>query len=346
MASLPQHPRVLVIRRRYLGDVVLLGSLFRNLRLHWPGARLAALVEPAYEPILELNPDVDEVLALPGRLSAWPGFASRVRRAGFTHVLDLDNTEKTALLARLSGAPFRVALHHGAHPVRLRALYSVVAHEPASVHEHRPISDYYLTALGPAGVPVVTREVRLIPREADVADWRRFVGAQGRTLLVHPGSRSPCRIWPAERFASVCDRVQDELGVQAVLVGGPAERPLVAQIRAQARTHLLSIDDPPSLPRFAALARACTALLCHDSGPMHVAAAVGTRVVALYGSQNPVLFRPHGDGHTQLAPSMPCTACVAPGACVPADSYRTYCVRRLTVDEVFAALKATLSRAS
>ena len=343
---MPQPPRVLVIRRRYLGDVVLLGSLLRNLRLHWPRARLAALVEPAYEAILALNPDVDLVMTLPGGLSAWPGFVARLRRAGFTHVLDLDNTEKTALVARLCGAPFRVALHHGAHPVRLRALYSDIAHEPASVHEHQPISEYYLKALGPAGVPVVTREVRLVPREADVADWRRLVGAQGRTLLVHPGSRSPSRIWPAERFAAVCDRVQDELGVQAVLVVGPAERPLVADIRGKAKTHLLSIDDPPSLPRFAALARACTALLCHDSGPMHVAAAVGTRVVALYGSQNPVLFRPHGDGHTQLTPSMPCTACVEPGVCVPGDSYRTYCVRRLSVEEVFAALKATLSRPS
>jgi ADP-heptose:LPS heptosyltransferase len=346
MASTPQHPRVLVIRRRYLGDVVLLGSLFRNLRLHWPGARLAALVEPAYAGILALNPDVDQVIDLPAGLSAWPSFASGLRRAGFTHVLDLDNTERTALAARLSGAAFRVALHHGAHPVRLRPLYTDVAHEPESVHENQPISEYYLSALRAAGVPVVTREVRLVPREADVAEWRRIVGAQGRTLLVHPGSRSPSRIWPAERFAAVCDRVQDELGVQVALAGGPAERALMEEIRGKARTHLLSTGEPPTLPRFAALARACTALLCHDSGPMHVAAAVGTPVVALYGSQNPVLFRPHGDGHTQIVPAMPCTACVAPRQCVPADSYRTYCVRRITEEEVFAALKATLSRAS
>jgi len=343
---MPPLQRVLVIRRRYLGDVVLLGSLFRNLRLHWPDARIAALVEPAYEGILALNPDVNEVLSLPDGLSSWPGFVARLRGAGFTHVFDLDNTEKTALVARLSGAAFRVAIHHGAHPARLRALYSDVAHEPASVHENRPISEYYLTALKPAGVPVVTREVRLVPRDSDVADWRRFVGAQGRTLLVHPGSRCPSRIWPAERFAAVCDRVQDELGVQVVLVGGASERGLMAEIRGKANTHLLSIDDPPTLPRLAALARSCSALLCHDSGPMHVAAAVGTPVVALYGSQNPVLFRPHGEGHTQLAPSMPCTACVAPQACVPADSYRTYCVRRITEEEVFAALKETLARPS
>jgi ADP-heptose:LPS heptosyltransferase len=342
---MPQTPRILVIRRRYLGDVVLLGSLFRNMRLHWPGAHVAALVEPSYSPILALNPDVDAVMAPPSGGFAWPGFVARLRKAGFTHVLDIDNTEKTALISRLSGAPFRVALHHGAHPLRLRALYTHVAHDPADVHEARPISEYYLTALGLAGVPIATREIRLVARENDVGYWRRYVGAQGKTLLVHPGSRSPWRIWPADRFAAVCDRVQDELGAQVVLVGGPAEGRLLAEIRGLLRTHVLAPDEPPSLPRLAALARACSALLCHDSGPMHVAAAVGTPVVALYGSQNPVLFRPPGEGHTLLVPSMPCAPCVSPDACVPSDSYRNHCVRRLTVDEVYGAVRATLARA-
>ncbi len=342
---MPDNPRILVIRRRYLGDIVLLGSLFRNLRLHWPGAHLAALVEPVWAPILSLNPDVDSVVGLPSALSEWPGFIGALRRGGFTHVLDLDNTEKTALVARLSGARMRVALHHGAHPLRMRALYTHAAYEGEEEHEGQPISEYYLKALGPAGVPVATREVRLVPRESEVQDWMRVVGAQGRTLLVHPGSRSAWRIWPEERFAAVCDRVQDELGAQVVLVGGPADAGLVASIRAKARTHILAVAEPPTLTRLAALARACSLLLCHDSGPMHVAAAVGTRVVALYGSQNPVLFRPHGEGHTQLVPAMPCTECVAPGKCVPADSYRTLCVRRHTVEQVYGAVKSALSAA-
>jgi lipopolysaccharide heptosyltransferase II len=336
-------PRILVIRRRYLGDVVLLGSLFRNLRLHWPDAHVAALVEPQWAGILALNPDVNTTLALPAGLAAWPGFIGRIRSERFTHVLDIDNTEKTALISRLSGAPLRVGLHHGAHPIKLRSMYTHVAYEPEEEHEEQPISEYYLRALGPAGVPIATREVRLVPKEADILEWRRFVGAQGRTLLVHPGSRSAWRIWPHDRFAAVCDRVQDELGVQVVLVGGPAEGGLIASIRSKARTHLLAVEGPLSLERFAALAATCRALLCHDSGPMHVAAAVGTRVVALYGSQNPVLFMPHGKGHTQLVPPMPCSACVAPEKCVPGDSYHNFCVRLLTVETVFAAVTAALS---
>jgi heptosyltransferase-3 len=338
-------PRILVIRRRYLGDVVLLGSLFRNLRLHWPEAHLAALVQPGYSEILTLNPDVDQVLAPPAGVAGWPGFVRRLRAGRFSHVLDIDNTEQTALVSRLSGAPFRLALHHGAHPVRLPMLYTAVAYESAEQHEHQPITEYYLTALGPAGVPIATREIRLVPAADDVAYWRRFVGAQGRTLLVHPGSRSPWRIWPPDRFAAVCDRVQDELGAQVVLVGGPSEASLLREIKAAARTHLLSPERPPSLPHFAALARAGTALLCHDSGPMHIAAAVGTPVIALYGSQNPELFRPPGEGHVLLTPALPCRDCVAPAECVPGDSYRNYCVRRHTADEVFAAVRSVLDRA-
>jgi len=336
-------PKILVIRRRYLGDVVLLGSLLRNLKLHWPAAAIWVAAEPAYAGILGLNPDVTVVLPPPRGPVSWAGFVRRLRRERFTHIFDLDNTERTALAARLSGAPFRLALHHGSHPLRLAGLYTHRVHDPSAVHEVQPITNYYLQALGPAGVPVLTREVRLVPRPDDVATWRRFVGAAGKVLLVHPGSRSAARIWPAEQFAAVCDRVQDELGAQVVLVGGPAEADLVARIRARARVHLLSPPEPLSQPHFAALAAACNALLCHDSGPMHVAAAVGTPVIALYGSQNPLLFPPVGTGHRLLIPSMPCRDCVAPDQCVPGDSYRTYCVRRHSVDEVLAAVRATLA---
>jgi ADP-heptose:LPS heptosyltransferase len=341
---MPSHPRILVIRRRYLGDVVLLGSFLANLRRHWPDAAIAVLVEPAYAPILALNPDVTATLHPPVGAGAWPGFVRRLRAQRFTHVFNFDNTEATALITRLSGAAFRLALHHGGYRVKLRSAYTHVVNDPNELHESRSITEYYLCALSAAGVTVVTREVRLMPRPEDVADLRRFVGAAGPILLVHPGSRSPWRVWPAEQFAAVCDRVQDDLGAQVVLIGGPGDQALVAEIRRHARTHLVALD-PPSLPRLAALASLSTALLCHDSGPMHVAAAVGTPVVALYGSQNRQLFRPHGDGHVLLAPSLPCgSACVAPGRCIPEDSYHNACVRRLPLEEVLAAVRTQLSR--
>ena len=340
---MPDTKNILVIRRRYLGDVVLLGSLFRNLKLHCPGCRIVAYVEPGYSGILGLNPDVDAVMPPPTGGAGLLGFVRKLRGEKFTHVLDIDNTERTALIARLSGAPFRLALHQGTHPVRMRFMYTNVVHEPEAEHENQPITDYYLKALGPAGVPVVTRDIRLTPRDADVAEWKRYVGAQGRTLLVHPGSRSEMRIWPVERFATVCDRVQDELGVQVVLAGGPAEIKLISSIKDLMRTHVIAPGAIKTQPLFAALAKASSAFLCHDSGPMHVAAAVGTPVIALYGSQNPKLFCPTGLGHRLIIPPMPCTDCVAPKTCVPGDSYRNLCVRRNSIDEVYAAVRDVLA---
>jgi ADP-heptose:LPS heptosyltransferase len=337
------RPSILVIRRRYLGDIVLLGSVFRNLRLHEPLARLSALVEAPYAPVLGLNPDVDSTLTLPRGLLEWPGFLRKLRRARYTHVFDFDNTEKTAAIARLSGAPFRLVLSHG-FPVKLRRCYTHHVEDPAAEHETRPITEYYLRALPAAGVPVITRTVRLTPRDEDLTALRAQVGAAGPVLLVHPGSRSAWRRWPAERFAAVCDHAQDHLGAQAVLVGGPGEQDLIAEIRRHARTHVLTLAEPLSLPRFAALAQLSRVLLCHDSGPMHVAAAVGTPVVALYGSQNAALFRPVGDDHILLQPPLPCVACVTPGQCTPGDSYHNRCVQNVPVAAALTAVERLLRR--
>ena len=88
---MPPATRILIIRRRYLGDIALLGSVLRNLRLHWPGAHLSVLTEAAYAGVLGLNPDINGALTFPRRLSGWLGFARALRRARFTHVLDFDS---------------------------------------------------------------------------------------------------------------------------------------------------------------------------------------------------------------------------------------------------------------
>ncbi len=310
--------------------------------------------------MLPLNPDVDATLTFPRALREWPGFLGALRRARFTHVLDFDNTEKTAVLTRVTGAPVRVAFDRELIKFRYRRCYTHAAKVANAFYDSHHITETYLQLLAPIGVPVTTREVRLVPRESDVAAVAPLVGgvkakivpSEARSLtnrkskiLVHPGSRSPFRVWPPERFAAVCDRLQDELGAQVFLVAGPAEQPLVQQIRAHAQSHLVAIERALPVGEFAALAAQFDVFLCHDSGPMHVAAAVGTPVVALFGSQNATIWRPLGDRHTVLQTPLPC-ACLgeaAPTPCVKGDAYRSYCVRMLTEPQVFAAVAARLT---
>lgn len=340
-------PRVLLIRRRYLGDIVLLGSVLRNLRLHWPAARLTVLTEPAYAGVLPLNPDADSALAFPAGAGGWLRFLRELRRGRFTHVLDFDNTDRTALVTRLSGAAVRAAFDRELIPFRHRWVYTCAARVTNAFYDSHHITDTYLALPAALGVPVPSREVRLVPAEADLAAARRLIPRGGNKVLVHPGTRSPFRLWPVERYAAVCDQLQDRLDAQVFLVAGPGEAGVIAAIREKARSHLVVLEPSRHVGRFAALAAQCDTLLCHDSGPMHVAAAVGTPVVALFGSQNAVIWRPLGSRHTVLQPPLPC-ACLgaaAPGPCVPGDSYRSYCVRHLDVDTVFAAVTRTLATA-
>jgi heptosyltransferase-3 len=339
-------PHVLLIRRRYLGDLVLLGSVVRNLRLHWPSARITVLSEAAYAGVVPLNPEIDAALAFPRAAAAWPGFLAALRRGRFTHVLDFDNTEKTALVTRITGAAVRATFDRELIVHRYGWLYTHAAKVANAFYDSHHVTDTYLALPAAIEVPIVSREIRLVPPAADVEAARRLLPAGGRKVLVHPGSRSAHRVWPAERFAAVCDRLQDELGAQVFLTAGPAEQPLVEQIRRAAQSHLVTIPPTAQVGAFAALAAQCDVFLCHDSGPMHVAAGVGTPVVALFSSQNAAIWRPVGERHSVLQTTLPCACFPAgtlPEPCVPGDSYRSYCVRQLGVEQVYAAVARSLA---
>jgi ADP-heptose:LPS heptosyltransferase len=346
--QVPGHdrvPRVLVIRRRYLGDIVLLGSVLRNVRLRWPRAWIAVLTESAYTGAVRLNPDADSALTFPRRSLEWLAFIRGLRKTRFTHVLDFDNTEKTALVTRLTGAAIRATFNRELIPFRYGWMYTHTAKVTNEFYDSHHITETYLALPAAAGIPITSREVRLVPRPDDVAFAQKLIARGGNKVLVHPGTRSPFRVWPVERFADICDRLQDKLGAQVFLTAGPGELPLVEQIRSQMRSHAVVLEPPRDFGRLAAVLAQFDAFLCHDSGPMHVAAAVGTPVVALFGSQNATIWRPLGLRHSLLQTPLPC-ACIgsaAPTPCTPGDSYRSYCVRKIPADDVFAAITRTLA---
>ena len=350
LRSTQAAPRILVIRRRYLGDIVLLGSVFRSLRQHWPQAHLTVLVESAYTGVPAMNPDVDEILQMPHGLPEWWQLVRTLRRERFTLVLDFDNRRKTALITRLSGAACRVALHHGPKVCWPR---SYTRHEIVEddflVDRH--ITDFYHRMLRAVDVPLVPEPFSLTPRAADLDFVRRLpelasLPPDRPRLLVHPGSRSTYRVWPAGAFAEVCDRLQTEGAASVMLVAGPAEQAIVNAIRQRMRTPVVCLQHSLEVPQLAALFAGVDLLLCHDSGPMHLAAAVGTPVVALYGSQNLANWRPLGAHHTMLQPPLPCVNCVSPGICQPDEPYFNHCVRNITVPDVLAAVRAQLRTAN
>jgi ADP-heptose:LPS heptosyltransferase len=348
------RPRILVIKRRYLGDIVLLGIFFRSLRRHWPDAVVHGLVEEPYAEILALNPDVNGAHKLPQKSSAlgrWFSLIRALRSERYTHVLDLDNTEKTAWLARIAGAPLRAALHLGNQPIRLPRFYTHHQAVEPGFRRTRHITAYYNQLLRTIGVAEDQSPLQLQPLATDQA-WAKSLPAVAALpadrpkLLLHPGSRSAFRVWPPENFATVCDTLQRDGLASVTLIAGPAEQATVAAIRERMQTPVTVIAEQMPVARLAALFTCFDLLLCHDSGPMHLATAVGLSVVALFGSQNLNEWRPLGADNIALQPPLPCIACVAPGVCKPENSYQNYCVRNITTERVLTAICERLARVS
>ena len=346
MVSALPAPNILIIRRRYLGDIVLLGAVLRNLRLHWPTARLTVLTERAYAGVLAMNPDADEVLPFPHRVAEWWALWRRLRQARFSHVFDFDNRDKTAFITLASTARHRYGLRHG-RPVHLGRFYTHHEVVPREFLDDRHINHLLNRLLIRAGVPIAGDVVELRPLAADIEYVRQLTELANLPkdrprVLVHPGSRSPYRVWPAENFAAVCNQLQAEGLASITLVAGPAELHLVEEIQKRMTSPVASLRQSFTVPQLGALFASFNRLFCHDSGPMHLATAVGTRVIALFGSQSRTVFGPIGAGHVTLSPPRPCVNCVSPSTCQPGDAYFNYCVRNITTAEVVAAVRSSL----
>jgi len=278
---------------------VLLGSVFRNLRLHWPQAHIALLANPTYAPAAALHADLDRAYRIPKTLGQRLRLVAELRRARFTHVLDFDNATTTTLLTWLSGATVRVTYNREGYRFRRSWMYTAIVPIPARDYHTLHITESYLALLSAIGVPIRTRDLGLSPSDTDIARVQKFACDTPATLpappksrtrvLIHPGASRPTRVWPLERFAAVCDRLQSELGAEVFLIAGPNECTAARTIRETARTAPVVIDESLSIGEFAALCRHFDLMLCNDSGPMHVAAGMGTRVVALFGAQNAIL---------------------------------------------------------
>jgi lipopolysaccharide heptosyltransferase II len=354
MSTAPKPQRILVLCRPFLGDTVLMGPVFRNLRAARPDAWIAAAGYAEHRDLLSLLPEADEVIFIPRRaqggvlalLGEWRRAIRQLRAARFDLVYDLMHSDRSAAVTLATGAPRRATFIKDRRRFRDRGYTDLADWRGALERTHTV--DLYLQGLAELGVPVRTRStaIDLAPEERDAAAARLERLAprgDGPLVLVHPGASAPNKLWPAEHFAVICDELQADVGARVLLLGGAREADMLARIRTAMRTPAVMLDAPVSVRELAALLQAADLFFGHDSGPMHLAAAVGTPVVALFGAISPVQWGPLGEAHVVIRPDMPCTACVCPERCRPPDPYRMCCVRRVTVDEVRAALHAQIA---
>jgi predicted lipopolysaccharide heptosyltransferase III len=335
---------ILVIKLRYIGDVLLATPVLRALREQFPDARLTMAVNRGTEDVLKWNPDVNEILIV--ERSGWSEqmrFLRALRRRAFDFVLDLTDGDRSAILAWASGVPFRVGMNEER---RWRGLLytTVVKVKPEVVHR----VEQDLQILHGLGIePKVTAPVL---KTSPGDDWEaarllQDIGVGGGDassspplVMLQPGARYWFKAWPAERFAELADRLAVWCQARVLIGGSPDERELAESIRGRARSAPSVVAGRTTLLQYAALLNRCALFVGNDNGPMHMAAALGVPVVALFGPSDPAIWGPRGPRVEVLYKGLDCRRCFHP-TCGRGEQS---CMRQITVDEVFAAVQRCL----
>jgi heptosyltransferase-1 len=248
-----------------------------------PDARIDWVVDAQHRDIVDLVTVVDRVLPLEGRtLGAWTAAVRRLRLGRYDAALDFQGLMKSAVLARASGAG-RVAGFSIWH-LREKSARPFYSETDDAQGEH--VIQKNLSLLRVVGVETDRVDFPLASTEADAVDVVRRAVGPGGFALMNPGAAWPNKRWPPARFAEVAAFLREVRGIPSVILWGPGEQDLAREIVAAASGA--AVEAPPTgVPQILALAREASLMLSGDTGPLHLAGAAGTPIVAIMGPTSP-----------------------------------------------------------
>jgi heptosyltransferase-2 len=339
----PRASRLIVTAPTWLGDAVLALPALAAVRQHFRGAHLAIAASPAVAGILreETDVDPDEVIDLPEKTRA---AAATIRSGRHDLGILFPNSFPSAWRLRLAGVPARWGYATSGRGWLLTRR-SPRPRGPGVMHQ----ADYYRALVKGLGIRCDDR----LPRVRVTADTARHVstllagrgiGPEAAIVGLAPGAAyGQAKQWPPDRMAAVAARLVRDCGATCVMLGAPHDRPTARAIESSLRalapdalTGVVDLVGSTSVAALAGVATRCRAFLTNDSGAMHLAAALGRPVVALFGPTDERATRPLG-GHEVLSASVFCRPCLLRDC--PIDHR---CMKRLTVDMVFSAVSRHL----
>jgi lipopolysaccharide heptosyltransferase I len=316
---MPEPRRILLIKPSSLGDIVHALPVLAALRRRWPDAHIAWLVGAGFAPLLDDHPLIDQVIRFdrkrygqmwwnPAASIAFWRFVARVRRMRFDLVIDLQGLVRSGLLAWFCGARRRIGFGKAREGAWL--FYNERVSVSADV---RHAVERNLCVARQLGLPVDPIEFPLAVTDDERDRARALLIGQGcdtpeSFTAVLPGARWPTKQWPPERFSAAIDALQAQ-GACCVLLGAPDERPLGDRIAAACETTPVNLIGLTSLRELVGLLSLADRVLCCDSGPMHIAAALGRPMTALFGPTDPKRTGPFGAPAGVVRRELPCSPC-------------------------------------
>lgn len=345
MIDWTQVQRVLVIRLRSIGDTVLSTPSLFALRRFLPNAQIDVLLEDWVAPLLEASELVDNVIRVGKGAVARLGTALRLREAKYDVVFNLHGGTTSTFFARFTGARHRV----GYKNYQYSSLYTDLLTSSSDFwgEEKTHSAEQQLALLGFAGVPVSDRPKSVLSVSREAADdvellLHEYGIDEDRLVLIHPSTAFETKQWAPENYAKIAEYFA-AMRITRVAVATKAEAETLERMVESSRVSIFPFDEL-SLPQITALAARAEIFVGNDSGIAHIAAAVGTPTVVIFGSSNRDHWRPWTGAPNEIV--------FEKFGCQPCPGYRCEvygeprCIQSVSTESVIAAIDRVLKKAS
>jgi len=332
------YKNILIVKLSAIGDVIHALPVAHALKQRYPEARITWVVEkPAYE-LLTNNPAIDEIIvfdkpkfkSIAGVLTNGYQLTKQLKAHHFDVAIDLQGLLKSAAISYLSGASQRFVYcnaREGSH---------LISERVCGEHQNGHVVDRYLDVAAHLACKVEKVVFPLHITEQEIRTAEAIAKQAGLQLanpyvVLAPGTNWASKCWPTAHFAKLADKLYDA-NVIPVLIGGPNDQRLAQEIIANTQVPPIDLTGKTSMKQLAYITKGAQAFVGGDTGPMHLAVAVGTQVVTMFGPTDPKRNGPYGQ-HTVLLATVPCQGCWQHNCPKKID-----CLATISVDEVYKSI--------
>ena len=340
-APLSNIDKILVIRVDGIGDLLNSTPAISLLRENYPSAKITVLARPLNAAVLIGNPDVDRILVFDRNgkhrgILARLQFYRELRRERFQLVVAMQTAMWSHLVAFLSGAPYRL----GRYQKRFKSTLTHAwrgNYPKGETHEvDRNLELVRLICNGEGKRKLI---FRLSPDEiavakARIASWN--IGTGAFLIGIHPGGSSFDKRWPEKQYAELADRLAHHYNATILLLRGPDEEALTDNIQKAMQSPAIT-HAPETIRELGALLSCCDLVVCNDSGPMHLAAALDVPTIAIFGPTDHVAWHPLSENASIVRRDMPCWPCSAHKCKIGWE-----CTKKLPIEPVWDAATITV----
>ncbi len=330
---------ILIIKPSSLGDIVLTLPALSALRRSFPDAKISWLIRPEFAPLLDNHPHLNNIIHFdrkflgkawynPRAFAALLSLIHKLRQNKFDIVIDLQGLFRTAVLAWLSGCKKRFGMATAREFAHIFYTHKL-AQDQSCIH----LVDYYLKIAQAAGASDLSVEFVLNTDRAATDSVRKLLTERkvkpDNYAVIVPGSAHSDKCWPVERFAALAEKISSRFGFSIVATGTKAEKSVIETLQRKTSVRLTNLAGLTNLRELTALIKSARLVVSNDTGPGHIAAALGVPVVLIFGRSNPARVAPYGRPN--------CVAAVEPdGRGFNTDSKNPkHNIKAVTVDEVY-----------